>query len=318
METTKTKLQGGLTTPNEKLLNPPSGIGVLVLLILVTIGSFVGSIFFGVKLDNDGGALWGWLLALSIIVLIISSVLYGGFKSVQPNEAAVLTLFGKYYGTINRAGFFLVNPFTSMVNPTVVAVGGNKKVTLKATTLDNEKQKINDEQGNPIEIGVVVIWKVANATKAVFEVDNYFKYVSTQCDAALRNIVRKYPYDAPEEAISLRGDSETIAAEIKHELQGRVDFAGIEILDTRISNLSYAQEIAAAMLQKQQADAVIAAREKIVNGAVGMVEMALKKLSEKGVVELDEERKAQMVSNLLVVLCANKEVQPIVNSGSIY
>ena len=187
-------------------------------------------------------------------------------------------------------------------------------------TLNNDKQKVNDEEGNPIEIGVVVIWKITNTARAVFCVDNYVSYISTQCDAAIRQVARQYPYDVASDVDekSLRGSSQEIAEILKKELQGRVEMAGIEIMEARIAHLAYAPEIAAAMLQRQQASAIIAARQKIVDGAVGMVEMALRKLSENGVVELDEERKAAMVSNLLVVLCGNKDAQPIVNSGSIY
>jgi regulator of protease activity HflC (stomatin/prohibitin superfamily) len=195
-----------------------------------------------------------------------------------------------------------------------------KKISLKSMTLNNETQKINDELGNPIIIGIVVIWKVVNTAKAVFNVDNYVEFLSIQCDSALRNIVRLYPYDASTDdgEKSLRGSSQEVAGKIKEEIQSRVDVAGLEILEARITHLAYAPEIAAAMLQRQQASAIIAARQMIVEGAVGMVEMALSKLSENNIVDLDEERKAAMVSNLLVVLCGNKDPQPIVNSGSIY
>ena len=187
-------------------------------------------------------------------------------------------------------------------------------------TLDNNKQKINDEMGNPIEVGIVVIWKIHNTAKAVFNVDNFQEFVSIQADSALRDVIRKYPYDATDESdkISLRNSSQEIADEIQKELQSRVEVAGIEVCEARITHLAYAPEIASAMLQRQQATAIIDARQKIVEGAVGMVEMALDKLSEKQVCELDEERKAVMVSNLLVVLCGNKDAQPVVNSGSIY
>ena len=187
-------------------------------------------------------------------------------------------------------------------------------------TLSNDKQKVNDALGNPIIIGIVVVWKVVNTAKAVFNVDNFVEYLSIQCDSALRNIVRLYPYDATDEEgeKSLRGSSQEIAERLKEEIQRKVDLAGLEILEARITHLSYAPEIAAAMLQRQQATAIIAARQMIVEGAVGMVEMALEKLSDKNIVNLDEERKAAMVSNLLVVLCGNKDAQPVVNSGSIY
>ena len=214
-------------------------------------------------------------------------------------------VFGKYLYTVAEEGFFLVNPFARKL-----------RLSLKAITLNNEKQKVNDERGNPIEIGVVVIWRITDTVKALFNVDNYYQFITTQCDSAIRNVARLYPYDVEEgkEEKSLRGSSSEISEQLMNDLQSRVDMAGIEILDARISHLAYAPEIAAAMLQRQQAEAIVQARQKIVDGAVGMVDMALKKLGEGNVVELDEERKAQMVSNLLVVLCGNKDAQPVVNS----
>ena len=275
------------------------------------------------------------------MIPFVSLILIKGFKLLNPNEAIVLTLFGKYYGTINQEGFYYVNPFCSVVLPNGETLGlennlqvpplptktskmfqnfGRKKISLKAMTLVNGKQKVNDLEGNPIEIGVVVIWKVINTAKALFNVDNYIDFVSTQSDSAIRQVARCYPYDISDEGDekSLRGSSQEISEELKKELQKRVEIAGIEIMEARISHLAYAPEIAAAMLQRQQAKAIIDARQKIVEGAVSMVEMALNKLSENNIVELDDERKAQMVSNLMVVLCGNKDAQPIVNSGSIY
>lgn len=247
-----------------------------------------------------------------------------GLKVINPKEALVLALFGNYYGTLMKEGFFWVNPFVTAINPTVKAAANgksvNRKVSLKTMTLNNEKQKVNDETGNPVEIGAVAIWKVVNPTKAVINVENYKSYLSIQCDSIIRNTARKYPYDAAEgkDEKSLRGSSQEIADIMCRELQEKVENAGIKILEVRITHLAYAPEIASAMLQRQQAAAIIDARQKIVEGAVGMVEMALEKLSENEIVELDEERKAAMVSNLLVVLCGNKDAQPIVNSGSIY
>ena len=195
-----------------------------------------------------------------------------------------------------------------------------KAISLKAITLNNGKQKINDAMGNPIEIGIVVIWRVVNTAKAVFSVDNYMEFLSIQADSALRSIVRLYPYDAPEDStvISLRGSSQEVAGRLKEEIQSKVEIAGLEVLEARITHLAYAPEIAAAMLQRQQASAIVDARKMIVDGAVGMVTMALEKLDQESVVDLDEERKAAMVSNLLVVLCGNKDAQPVVNSGSLY
>ncbi|MEE7583203.1 MAG: SPFH domain-containing protein [Oscillospiraceae bacterium] len=306
----------------EKELKAPKGIGVLLLTILLYILSIVGVILSVVMEIIPLGIVCGVYMCLGWIP-------WCGIKVLNPNEAYVLTLFGKYVGTLKHEGIFFVNPFCSAINPTLKSVTtvngtttytGSKKISLKAMTLDNNKQKINDEMGNPIEVGIVVIWKIHNTAKAVFNVDNFQEFVSIQADSALRDVIRKYPYDATDESdkISLRNSSQEIADEIQKELQSRVEVAGIEVCEARITHLAYAPEIASAMLQRQQATAIIDARQKIVEGAVGMVEMALDKLSEKQVCELDEERKAVMVSNLLVVLCGNKDAQPVVNSGSIY
>ena len=286
------------------------------------------------------------MIICSIIAPTVGTVLICGLKVVRPNEALVLTLFGKYYATLKGEGFYFVNPFCTAVNPTwdsaadqgdaaAAAAGktaptaqrrkkadssGGKRISLKEITLNNGKQKINDSLGNPIEIGIVVIWRVVNTAKAVFNVDNYMEFLSIQADSALRNIVRLYPYDVSDsgDEKSLRGSSQEVAAKLKEELQEKVNTAGLEIVEARITHLAYAPEIAAAMLQRQQASAIIDARKMIVDGAVGMVEMALQKLGENNIVQLDDERKAAMVSNLLVVLCGNKDAQPVVNSGSIY
>lgn len=291
---------------------------------------------------------------IAIAFICVGWILFLGLKVVGPQEALVLTLFGKYYGTIKENGFYFVNPFCVAVNPaaeTKLNQSGDvdnekknsisfspklsgsenkksKKVSLKVMTLNNSRQKINDCLGNPVEIGIAVIWKVVDTAKAVFEVDNYKEFLSLQCDSALRNIVRLYPYDvAPNvdttgdgvaDEGSLRGSSEIVAERIKEEIQSKVSVAGIEVLEARITYLAYAPEIAAVMLQRQQASAIIDARKMIVDGAVGMVEMALAKLNENDIVTLDEERKAAMVSNLLVVLCGNHDAQPVVNSGSLY
>jgi regulator of protease activity HflC (stomatin/prohibitin superfamily) len=326
------------------------GMAALALNIVLTLAAAAGAVLGIVALDGgDGGA---GVVALTVLCGLyaagIGPVLFGGLRILRPNEALVLTLFGKYHGTLRGPGFFFVNPFSAAaappdLEPTTGAVpgegkppakpgssaagvsawGGRKparRISLKAMTLSNDKQKVNDSLGNPIIIGIVVVWKVVNTAKAVFNVDNYVEYLSIQCDSALRNIVRLYPYDATDEEgeKSLRGSSQEIAGRLKEEIQGKVELAGLEILEARITHLSYAPEIAAAMLQRQQATAIIAARQMIVEGAVGMVEMALDKLSDKNIVDLDEERKAAMVSNLLVVLCGNKDAQPVVNSGSIY
>ena len=328
----------------EKILKPASGMLMLfvgLVLMLVSIPIWVAGVaYYNAELFGAGGVL-AFSITLGIVVLVVGIIWLCGLKVIHPNEALVLTLFGNYYGTLYEAGFYWVNPFCTAINPTAekkdvpkgkggsdeisvnVNVGGvslSKKVSLKTMTLDNKRQKVNDALGNPVEIGTIVIWKVKNATKAVLNVENYKEYLSIQCDAVTRNAARNYPYDTNEEADekTLRGSSQEIADIMQEELQKKVVEAGIEILDVRITHLAYAPEIASAMLQRQQATAIIDARQKIVEGAVSMVEMALQQLSENQIVELDEERKAAMVSNLLVVLCGNKDAQPIVNSGSIY
>ena len=337
----------------EKILTGrKNGMLVLLLTILVYILAFVGLIV---------GAIHNALLMiLCILILSLGWIVLIGLKVLKPQEALVLTLFGKYLGTLKGEGFYWVNPFCSAVNPAantklnqsgdvdggkpslagIMISGGNrsseaavnasanKKISLKIMTLNNSRQKINDCLGNPVEIGIAVMWRVTDTARAVFNVDNYKEYLSLQCDSALRNIVRLYPYDvAPNvdttgdgvaDDGSLRGSSELVAERIRQEIQQRVDIAGIEVLEARITYLAYATEIAAVMLQRQQASAIIDARKMIVDGAVGMVEMALERLNENQVVTLDEERKAAMVSNLLVVLCGNHDAQPIVNTGSLY
>lgn len=306
-----------------------------IVMLLGGIGGIIaGSVIGGM---NENAAVIGVGVVAGVILIIVGSVLLCGLKVLNPNEAYVLTLFGNYYGTIKKEGFFWVNPFCSAINPTIKALpvvtgkveasiasvsvgGGGKKVSMRTMTLDNKKQKVNDLLGNPVEIGAVVIWKVVDPTKAVINVENYKNYLSIQCDAIIRNTARQYPYDTNEggDEKSLRGSSQEIADIMCRELQKKTEDAGISIEEVRITHLAYAPEIASAMLQRQQAAAVIDARQKIVEGAVGMVEMALSKLNENDIVELDEERKAAMVSNLLVVLCGNKDAQPIVNSGTLY
>lgn len=327
---------------NEEI-TPKSSNGIVVLLLnIILMIAGIAALIYGIYLADSGYG-YGILLAIigAVYSFIIGPILFAGLKVLKPNEAIVLTLFGKYYGTLRGEGYFFVNPFVSAINPgakststgklgidqakvsgveVTLPTAGAKKISLKTMTLNNERQKVNDQLGNPIVIGIVVIWKVVNTAKAVFNVDNYTEFLSIQTDSALRDIVRVYPYDvsAEDNEKSLRGSSQEVAEKLKAEIQGRVEMAGLEILEARITHLAYAPEIAAAMLQRQQASAIIDARQMIVEGAVGMVEMALAKLSENDIVHLDEERKAAMVSNLLVVLCGNKDAQPIVNSGSIY
>ncbi len=337
-------LRGNQVHNDEVMAKYVNGMSILLLNIILMVVAVVAFIYGIGLIENYGNsAIGGTFIVIAVIYFFIfAPIIFAGLKVLKPNEALVLTLFGKYYGTLKGEGFFFVNPFTTAVNPALSATTSgalgsiqekaaspntinlpatrSKKISLKAMTLNNDKQKINDLLGNPIIIGVVVIWRVVNTAKAVFNVDNYTEFLSIQTDAALRNIVRIYPYDSSNEdnEKSLRGSSQEVADNLKAEIQSKAEIAGLEIVEARITHLAYAPEIAAAMLQRQQASAIIDARQMIVEGAVGMVEMALAKLSENDMIKLDEERKAAMVSNLLVVLCGNKDAQPIVNSGSLY
>ncbi|RKI79363.1 SPFH domain-containing protein [bacterium 0.1xD8-71] len=346
----------------EKILNKnKNGMPMLLLTLAIYLAAIAAVIVGGINGLNETGPKAPWGIALFVIGLVVMAlgwILFCGLKVLRPQEALVLTLFGKYIGTLKEDGFYWVNPFCSALNPAAgtklkqsgdvgngsggllqissgtesasasMNISGSKKISLKVMTLNNSRQKINDCLGNPIEIGIAVMWRVTDTAKAVFNVDNYKEYLSLQCDSALRNIVRMYPYDVAENVDttgdgqadegSLRGSSEVVAERIRKEIQSKVEKAGLEIIEARITYLAYAPEIAAVMLQRQQASAIIDARKMIVDGAVGMVEMALDRLSAKEVVQLDEERKAAMVSNLLVVLCGNRDAQPIVNSGSLY
>ena len=344
---------------NEKVLNgKKNGMSVLLLILLVYIIGIAMIILSGISLDQAPGAMNIAGLVIGILIVAFGWIFLLGLKVLKPQEALVLTLFGKYVGTLKENGFYYVNPFCVGVNPaartrlsqsgdvsepgtglTALVNGvqsanamtsdyGSKKLSLKIMTLNNSRQKINDCLGNPVEIGIAVTWRIVDTAKAVFNVDNYKEFLSLQCDSALRHVVRIYPYDVAANVDttgdgvadegSLRGSSEVVALRIKDEIQTRVQEAGIEIVEARITYLAYAPEIAAVMLQRQQASAIIDARKMIVDGAVGMVEMALERLNQNDVVQLDEERKAAMVSNLLVVLCGNHDAQPVVNSGSLY
>lgn len=344
----------------EKVLHKnKNGMAMMILFILLYAAAIAVIIVGAITMENYGEAFAPGILLLvtGIIYAALGWIPFMGLKVLKPQEALVLTLFGKYIGTLKEEGFYFVNPFCTGVNPaantrlsqsgdvdggtnkllritgtgaqgTEAVTGGSKKVSLKIMTLNNSRQKVNDCLGNPVEIGIAVMWRVTDTAKAVFNVDNYKEYLSLQCDSALRNVVRIYPYDVAENVDttgdgfadegSLRGSSEIVADRIRQEIQRKVADAGLEIIEARITYLAYAAEIAAVMLQRQQASAIIDARKMIVDGAVGMVEMALERLSEKEVVQLDEERKAAMVSNLLVVLCGNRDAQPIVNSGTLY
>ena len=333
----------------EKLIDSKTNGVVALILIELTLVLGIFIFIMGAGSENIFGIIIGLLLSL------IAGLAHAALKVVKPQETLVLTLFGNYTGTIKDPGFYFVNPFSVAVNPAnhirlgqsgdvstkspfLGAKSSNdndvnieiskKHISLKVMTLSNSRQKINDCLGNPVEIGIAVTWRVVDTAMAVFNVDNYKEYLSLQCDSALRNIVRIYPYDVSPNVDttgdgqadegSLRGSSEIVANRIREEIQSRVEDAGLEILEARITYLAYAPEIAAVMLQRQQASAIIDARKMIVDGAVGMVEMALERLNEGELVELDEERKAAMVSNLLVVLCGNHDAQPIVNTGSLY
>ncbi len=341
----------------EKVLtNKKNGMLVLTLTVLLLLVAMAGIIVGAVMEEHPVYQnYYLFVMVPSLIVVCLGWFPLLGLRVLKPQEALVLTLFGKYIGTLKGEGFYAVNPFCGAVNPAAntklnqsgdvttkraitakgsggeavtVSTGESKKISLKIMTLNNNKQKINDCLGNPVEIGIAVMWRVTDTAKAVFDVDNYKEFLSLQCDSALRNVVRIYPYDvAPNidttgdglaDEGSLRGSSEVVADRIRNEIQQRVDIAGIEIIEARITYLAYAPEIAAVMLQRQQASAIIDARKMIVDGAVGMVEMALARLAENGTIQLDEERKAAMVSNLLVVLCGNRDAQPVVNSGSLY
>lgn len=327
----------------------------MLLLTILLVAASIGVTVYGGILSTEEAP--SPVLFVGIIAICVSWIPFLGLRILKPQEALVITLFGKYVGTLKGDGFFWINPFSSSFNPAAktklsqsgdvtttsilgTALSGsstgaeldltavNNKISLKIMTLNNSRQKINDCLGNPVEIGIAVTWRIVDTAKAVFNVDNYKEFLSLQCDSALRNVVRVYPYDvAPNvdttgdgiaDEGSLRGSSEVVADRIRKEIQARVDEAGIEIVEARITYLAYAPEIAAVMLQRQQASAIIDARRMIVDGAVGMVEMALERLAEKDTVVLDDERKAAMVSNLLVVLCGNRDAQPVVNSGSLY
>ncbi len=282
----------------------PGGL-MLLLVILVGVGAVLGMVYSGKAIDRGGSVV---PLIAFIVLAVLDSMAIGGFFIVNPNEAKVLQLFGRYVGTTKRAGFHWANPFLT-----------KKRISLRVRNFESQKLKVNDKDGNPIEIAAVIVWKVVESAEASFEVDNYENYVHIQSEAAVRNLATSYPYDSHDEQVmSLRGQTAAIADHLKSEIQDRLAKAGVEVIEARISHLAYAPEIAGAMLQRQQAGAIIAARQRIVEGAVGMVEMALDMLSAKEIVKLDEERRAVMVSNLLVVLCGERGAQPVLNTGTLY
>ncbi len=307
----------------ERIIRPMSGwVPLMISLVLLLGGPF------GIIVATNRGPMF--LLPIAVVGIVIGLLALFGFMAIAPNQARVLLLFGDYKGSIRDSGFFWVNPFYS-----------KKKVSLRVRNFETGSQqmadtkdsagrvvkggrtqsrpsKVNDRDGNPVEISGVVVWRVVNTAEALFEVDEFEHFLEVQSEAALRNMASRHPYDSEDHEISLRGNTTEIGDELKDDIQERLDKAGVEVIEARISHLAYAPEIAAAMLQRQQAQAVVAARSKIVEGAVGMVEMALDQLKRDGIVELDDERKAAMVSNLLVVLCSDQHTQPVVNTGSLY
>ena len=287
-----------METRESKIAALPGG---LMLLVLLALGAGLAYWMFN-------GAFDGILTLISSVVLsILLLVLLGGLVIVQPNTAVVLTLFGRYVGTQRENGWYYINPLTN-----------RKTISLRIRNFNSERQKVNDHDGNPIEIGAVIVWRVVDSARATFDVEHYEQFVSIQTETALRHLASRYPYDAPADELSLRGSADDLAKELENDLSGRLTHAGVEVLEARLSHLAYAPEIAAAMLQRQQAGAIIAARAQIVAGAVGMVQMALEQLERNNIVHLDDERKAQMVSNLLVVLTSERGTQPVVNAGSLY
>ncbi len=307
----------------EVAFRPMSGWGPLV----VCLGLILG----GPILIVVGALTGGLLIPVGILSLVAGVITLFGFQAVAPNDARVLLLFGAYRGSITDSGFFWVNPFYSKRKLTLRvrnfetgAITTPEKKDATGTIVQHKSRsagrpsKVNDRDGNPIEISAVVVWRVVNTAEALFEVDDYEDFVAVQSEAALRNLASRHPYDSHDDEISLRGNTPEICDQLRHDIQERLEKAGVEVIEARISHLAYAPEIAAAMLQRQQAQAIVAARTKIVEGAVGMVEMALDHLAEDEIIELDEERKAAMVSNLLVVLCSDRHTQPVVNTGSIY
>jgi len=299
-----------MNAPSHEILyrNPGHGLGRLFLGILLLLGSIAGIIFGGILCAHQRADVGGTLIVLGVLGIPGAVLVFCGLVLVNPNQSKVVTLFGNYKGTLRKDGFFWVNPFSL-----------RRPISLRARNFNSDKLKVNDLRGNPIEIGAVVVWRVADTAQAAFDVEDFESYVQVQTESALRHMASQHPYDSPHDTeVSLRGSSDTVNAELQTELTTRLQRAGIEVLEGRLSHLAYAPEIAGAMLQRQQAEAIIDARTRIVEGAVGMVHLALEQLKKHDVVELDEERKAQMVSNLLVVLCSERGTQPVLNAGTIY
>ncbi|MCL6475691.1 MAG: SPFH domain-containing protein [Firmicutes bacterium] len=280
--------------------------GFVMLFLQIAVNVLCVWVIIRAAMEQD--VAWPGRFWYAIIVLVVASLLWSGFFVVQPNTARVIVFFGRYVGSVRQSGFWWTNPFTQ-----------KPLVSLRIHNFNSEKLKVNDALGNPIEIAAVVVWRVVDSAKALLDVENYQEFVATQSETAIRTLATRYPYDSHREGEeSLRGNPDDIARELKNEVQARLEVAGVEVLEARISHLAYAPEIAQAMLRRQQAEAIIAARQRIVEGAVGMVEMALQQLSEHNVVELDEERKAAMVNNLLVALVSESEATPVINTGTLY
>ena len=312
----------------ERLIKPMSGWMPLVVALVLLLG-FPFGLVLGIGIADSNGAIGGLFVIGAIASGMAALITVFGFQAIAPNDARVMLLFGDYRGSVTESGFYWVNPFYS-----------KKKITLRVRNFETgsittpeqkdaagnvvqhkvrsagKPSKVNDRDGNPIEISAVVVWRVVDTAEALFEVDDYEDFVAVQSEAALRNLASRHPYDSHDEEISLRGNTQDVCDQLKHDIQERLEKAGVEVIEARISHLAYAPEIAAAMLQRQQAQAVVAARTKIVEGAVGMVEMALDHLAKDKIIDLTEARKAEMVSNLLVVLCSDRHTQPVVNAGS--
>ncbi len=284
----------------KKVGSLPGGLMLTALVLLLVL-----SIYWLLQAARAGNAM-GILGAATVLVIV--SIAFNGLFVVYPNDAKIVTLFGSYLGTQRDAGFWWVNPFTS-----------KRRLSMRVRNFESAKLKVNDHDGNPIEIAAVVVWKVVDSAEAMFEVDHYEQFVSVQTEAAVRNLATSHPYDSHQDGqMSLRANIAEVAEQLKQEIQARLDRAGVQVIESRISHLAYAPEIASAMLRRQQASAIVAARAKYVEGAVGMMEMALESIAAKGIVHLDDERKASMVTNMLVVLCSEQAAQPVINAGTLY
>jgi len=315
----------------EKTYNPLSGWFPLIVTIALALSGSLLFIRGAIGLNYPGGAEFALRMIIGAVLFIMAFISLFGYMAIAPNQARALLLFGTYKGSVLKSGFYWVNPFFSKKKislrirnfetgstTTPEQKDAQGKVLQKATRSSGRPSKVNDRDGNPIDISAVVVWRVVNTAEALFEVDDFEDFVQVQSEAALRNLATRHPYDSEDHEISLRGSTAEVCGQLQVDIQERLGKAGVQVTEARISHLAYSPEIAAAMLQRQQAQAVVAARTKIVEGAVGMVEMALDKLAEHHIVELDDERRAAMVSNLLVVLCSDRHTQPVVNTGSLY